>query len=226
MAERLRSAIETLFNVRDEANALAASAEDRRRRRNEFVESLRSYGVPILLLMVAAALIAVATHFLVWSFVAHIVMPLVYAGVPGLVAIEVGGSSLLLGQFIAYLLYAAAMVALAVLGVRAVLARPRGFVRERTKTCPACGMTVLDVATRCRFCGSALSGRRSHTPAPPGRGPAPTLSSSRSRDDREDRPEGAPRRRRRGGRRRSGGGRSESASAPGGGPGGSTGGSR
>lgn len=222
MAERLRSAIETLFNVRDEANALAASAEDRRRRRNEFVESLRSYGMPILFLLVAAALIAVATHFLVWSFVAHIVMPLVYAGVPGLVAIEVGGSSLLLGQFIVYVLYAAAMVALAVFGVRAVLARPQGFVRERTKTCPACGMTVLDVATRCRFCGSALSGRRSHTPPPPGRGPAPTLSSSRSRDDREDRAEGAPRRRRRGGRRRGGGG-GEAAPGPGGSPGGSTG---
>jgi len=226
MAERLRSAIETLFNVRDEANSLAASAEDRRRRRNEFVESLRSYGMPILVLMVAAALIAVATHFLVWSFVGHIVMPLVYAGVPGLAAIQVSGSSLLLGQFITYVLYAAAMVALAVVGVRAVLAPPRGFVRERTKTCPACGMTVLDVATRCRFCGSPLGGRRSYGPAPPGRTPAPAFSSSRSRERDAEDGERSPRRRRRGGRRRSGRDRSETASAPGGGSSGSAGGDR
>ncbi len=230
MAERLRSAFEALFNVRDHANALAPSAEDRRRRRNEFVEALRSYGVPILFLLAAAGLIAAAAHFLVQSLVTHIVMPLIYAGVPGLEKVTVGGSSLLVGQFIAYVLYAACMIGLAVVGIRAVLAKPHGYVRERTKTCPACGMTVLQVATKCRFCGTALPGRRSYGPLPASRGPAPSYSSSRpsSRDD-ADRADRSPRRGRRGGRRRSGRKRPDAAggpSRPESGSGGSGGGTR
>ena len=229
MAERLRSAIEALFNVREHANALAASAEDRRRRRHEFVAALRSYGVPVLFLLAAAGLIAAAAHFLVWSLVTHIVMPLIYAGVPDLKAVTLGESSVLVGQFIGYVLYAACMIGLAVLGVRAMLAKPQGYVHERTKTCPDCGMTVLQVATRCRFCGTSLPGRRSYGPLPASRGPAPTYSSSRS-SSRDD--EGAPRssrRGRRGGRRRSGRSRPDGArppSRPEGGSGGSGGGTR
>jgi len=228
MAERLRSAIEALFNVREHANALAASAEDRRRRRHEFVGALRSYGVPVLFLLAAAGLIAAAAHFLVRSLVTDIVMPLIYAGVPGLQAVTVGQSSLLVGQFIAYVLYAACMIGLAVLAIRAMLAKPQGYVQERTKTCPACGMTVLQVATKCRFCGTSLQGRRSYGPLPASRGPSPTYSSSRSSsrdDERGDRPS---RRGRRGGRRRSGRSRPDSGGAPSrpeggsGGPGGGT----
>jgi hypothetical protein len=217
MAERLRSAIETLFNVRDEANALAPSGEERRRRRNEFIETLRSYGVPILFVLVAAVVIAVATHFVVWSLVAHIVMPLIYAGVPSLEKIEMsGGSSLALGQFIAYVLYAACMIGLATLALRGILAKPSGYVRQRTRTCPACGMSVPDVATRCRFCGSALPARRAYASTTPSRGPAPALSSSRPRsDDRSDSGRQPPRRGRRGGRRRGGRGRSRSGSGSG-----------
>ncbi len=216
MAERLRSAIETLFNVRDEANALAASGEERRRKRNEFIEALRIYGVPILLLMVAAAVIAVAIHFVVWSFVAHIVMRLVYAGVPGLETVQVGASSLALGRFIAYLLYAACMIGLATLALRTVLAKPRGYVRERTRTCPACGMTILDAATKCRFCGSSLPGRRSYgAPAPSSRAPAPTLSSTRSSGGAPDTSDLPAKRGRRGGRRRGGRGRSRPGSGSG-----------
>ena len=217
MAERLRSAIESLFNVRDEANGLATSAEDRRRRRNEFVEALRSYGVPIVLLLVAAAVIAVAAHFLVLSLVSHILMPVIGAAIPGLANIQV----VQLQQFITYLLYAAIMIGLAIVGIRTVLAKPLGYVRERTKNCPACGMTVLESAAKCRYCGTAIPARRAYGPLPASRAAGPTLSSSRTSADRgEDRGERPPRRGRRGGRRRSG----RSQSGPGGAPtaGGST----
>jgi uncharacterized membrane protein YgcG len=212
MAERFRSAIESLFNVRDDSNALAPSSDERRRRRNEFIESLRSYGVPILFMMVGAALIAVGVHFLVWSFVAHIVMPLLYAAVPGLETVTVAGSPMHFGQFISYLIYAVCMIVLAVAALRTVLAKPRGYVRERTRTCPACGMTVLEVASKCRFCGAPLPTRRAYGSTTPSRGPAPALSSSSG-----SRPDDGPSRRRRGGRRRGGRGRSRSGS--GGGPG-------
>jgi len=238
MAKRLRSAIETLFSVRDETNALAPSADERRRQRNEFVEVLRSYGVPIMLLLVGAAVIAAAIHFLVWSVTTHILMPLIYAGVPGLASITVGASVLPLGTFIGYMLYTAGMVGMATLGVRTVLAKPRGYVRERTKTCPACAMTVLDVANKCRFCGTAIPAHRSYGNRPPSgsrphsgsrppsgsRSPSgsrppsgsrdggPTLSSTRTRSDDED-ADRPPRRSRRGGRRR--GGRGGSGSGPG-----------
>jgi len=207
MAERFRSAIESLFNVRDDTNALAPSGDERRRKRNDFIESLRSYGVPILFLLVGAALIAVGVHFLVRSFVAHIVMPLLYAGVPAIEKVTVAGSSVHVGQFISYLIYAVCMTALAVAAIRTVLAKPRGYVRERTRTCPACGMTVLEVATKCRFCGAPLPARRAYGSTTPSRRPAPALSSSpnSSEDD-------GPSRRRRGGRRRGGRGRSRSGS--------------
>jgi len=220
MAERFRSAIESLFNVRDDTNALAPSGDERRRRRNDFIESLRSYGVPILFLLVGAALIAVGVHFLVWSFVAHIVMPLLYAGVPAIEKVTVAGSTVHFGQFISYLIYAACMVALAVAALRTVLAKPRGYVRERTRTCPACGMTVLEVATKCRYCGAPLPARRAYGSTTPSRGPAPALSSSSSSGEDD-----YPSRRRRGGRRRGGRGRSRSSSGGGGGSGSSGSGS-
>jgi uncharacterized membrane protein YgcG len=220
MAERLRSAIESLFNVHDERNDLAPSADERRRRRNEFVEALRSYGVSVLLLLVAAAVIAAAAHFLVWSLVTHIVMPAIHAAIPGLATIHV----VLLDQFITYLLYAAIMIALAVAGIRMVLAKPRGYVRERTKSCPACGMTVLEAASKCRYCGTGLPARRPYGPLPSSRAAGPMFSSPRTtmsegeeraerggRSEHGDRP---PRRGRRGGRRRSGGRRFDSAGGP------------
>jgi uncharacterized membrane protein YgcG len=227
MAERLRSAIETLFNVRDEANALAPSADERRRRRNEFIETLRSYGVPILFVLVAAVVIAVAIHFVVWSLVAYVVMPLIYAGVPDLEKIAVGaGSSVALGQFIAYLLYAACMIGLATLALRGVLAKPSGYVRQRTRICPSCGMSVPDVATKCRFCGSSLPARRAYGSTTPSRGPAPALSSSRrSSDEGSDAGHRPSRRGRRGGRRRGGRGRPRPGSGPGPAPSGSEAGS-
>ena len=196
MAERLRSAIETLFNVRDEANALAPSGEERRRRRNDFIETLRSYGVPILFVLVAAVVIALAAHHLVWSFVRVIVMPLIYAVVPRLKEIQLTSAETLpLGSFIGYVLYAACMIGLATLALRGVLAKPSGYVRQRTRTCPACGMSVPDVATRCRFCGSSLPARRAYASTSPSRGPAPALSSSRPRsDDRSDTSRQPPRR--------------------------------
>ena len=215
MAERLRSAIESLFNVRDDTNALAPSSDERRRRRNEFTETLRIYGVPILLLLAAAAVIAAATHFLVRSLVDDIVMPLIYKGVSGLKPTQVDASELQPGTFIGGVLYAVFMVAIAVAAGRAVLAKPSGFVRERIRNCPACAMTVPGSATKCRHCGTVLptTARRSYRAQTPGRsGPRPVLSSSRSReeDGRGESSEGGPRRGRRGGRRRGGRNRSGS----------------
>lgn len=240
MAERLRSAIETLFNVRDETNGLAPSGEERRRRRNESIGALRAYSVPALFLLAGAGVLAAAAHFVVWSLVGGILMPLLYSAVPGLEAVNVGGGApLRIGQFIAYVLYAAGMVGIAVVVLRAVLAKPSGYVRERTRTCPACGMTVLEAASRCRYCGSPLAARRAY-PAPVSRGIGPTLSSPRpsaeadradradrgdrgdraDRGDRGDRGDRPPRRGRRGGRRRGGRDRSRpGGGGPGPGPG-------
>jgi hypothetical protein len=235
MAERLRSAIESLFNVRDERNDLAPSADERRRRRNEFVGALRSYGVSVLLLLVAAAVIAVAAHFLVLSLVTYVVMPLIGAAIPGLAKVQV----VLLDQFITYLLYAAIMIGLAVVAIRAVLARPVGYVRERTKSCPACGMTVLEAATKCRYCGTGLPARRPYGPLPSSRPAGPVFSSPRTtmsegderaehgeraergergehaeRAERGERGDYMPRRGRRGGRRRGGRRRFDSGGGP------------
>lgn len=218
MAERFRSAIESLFNVRDEANSLAAGADDRRRKRNDFIETLRNHSVPVLLMAAAAGVIVVAVHFLVWSLIGDVIMPLVYTGAPGLETIQVGetvASTLSLGQFIAYLLYAAIMISLATLTLRAMLAKPIGYVRERTRPCPACGMTVLEAASKCRFCGSPLSARRSHGPSPRGRGNGLAISSPRTSAESESR-DGPPRRGRRGGRRRGGRRRSDSGPRSGG----------
>jgi hypothetical protein len=229
MAERLRSVIESLFNVRDERNDLAPAADERRRRRNEFVEALRSYGVSVLLLLVAAAVIAVAAHFLVWSLVTHVVMPVIHAAVPGLAKVQV----VLLDPFITYVLYAAIMIGLAVVAARAVLAKPVGYVRERTKSCPACGMAVLEAATKCRYCGTVLPARRGYGPLPSSRPVGPMFSSPRTtmsegaeraehgeraeraeHGERGERGEQMPRRGRRGGRRRGGRRRFDSGGGP------------
>ncbi|MBN1918570.1 MAG: zinc ribbon domain-containing protein [Verrucomicrobia bacterium] len=216
MAERLRSALETLINVRDETNGLAPSGEERRRRRSESIEALRGYSVPALFLVAGAIVIAVATHFLVWSLIDDLLMPLIYSALPGLAAVNIGGDTpLKVGPFISYLLYAAGMVGVAVLVLRGALAKPRGYVRERTRTCPACGMTVYESATRCRYCGSPLATRRTYAAsAPVNRAAGPTISSPRTSasSEHDDRP---PRRGRRGGRRR--GGRSRTGSGSGGG---------
>jgi hypothetical protein len=151
----------------------------------------------------------------VWSLIRDVVMPLVYSGVPVLKEIELPGradATLALGDFIGYLLYAAVMVGLATMALRAVLAKPIGYVRERTRTCPACGMTVLEMASKCRFCGSPLPARRSHVPSPRSHGNGLTLSGTRTAPESDSR-DSRDRRGRRGGRRRGGRGR------PGPGPG-------
>ena len=200
MLNKIRDTIHSVLRIhKGEGNQFFT--HDGKQKLIETKTFFRKYTRLLTGLFVAIVCVALALLLLVRVLMIDIIMPLIESKVlpVNILNIELSeGYTLQLGQFIGYLLMFVVVYIIALIVVRRLGGGVEIPQEERIKRCPMCGEQILDLAIKCKHCGSTVGRERIQSHQPPTRsysGPVGDRDRGTPSRQRSDRYQPAPSRR-------------------------------
>lgn len=191
MLDKIKNTINSLLRIhRGTGNQYAT--HDARETLIETKIFLRKYVKLIVGLFIAVVCVSYASVRLIEGLIGKAVMPFF-----GNLKIEIAGRLIDFAPIITFVLIFVAVYIIAWALIRKLTGSIEVPQEERAKRCPMCGEQILEIAIRCKHCGSTVGRERTHVYQSPSReSTGQSRDASRQRNDRypgsRGRPSGPP----------------------------------
>ncbi len=164
--EKIKSLLDSVLKAKEElVEGSEVFLETGKRKLFEFRIFLKRYLKYIIFILVSVIVIAIAFHILVTGFIEHIIMPLIglstKSGNWQDIKIHIGKTALGIGELLRAIIYFAIVIIVVTIILRRIVKKPEAPV-EKTKRCPMCGEIILEVARKCKHCGTVFEKRRDY----------------------------------------------------------------
>ena len=165
--EKIKSLLDSILKAKEElVEGSEVFLESGKRKLFEFKIFLKKYLKYIILVLVSVIVIAIAFDILITGFVDQIIMPLIglstRTGNWQDIKIHIGKTALGIGELLRAIIYFAIVIIVVLIILRRIVKKPEAPV-EKTKRCPMCGEIILEVARKCKHCGTVFEKRSGFT---------------------------------------------------------------